>query len=90
MSWHINKKGKSVIKEIIDAFTKEKNDGFIQIFTVDEGDFYIFDDDKCVVAEGFIYIQSKNEEKNKITHAIINIDKIVSIYMVEKNVINTE
>lgn len=88
MSWHINEKGKSVIKEVIDKFSGDKN-SYIQIFTVDD-DFYIFDDDNCIVAKDFIYIQSNNNHETSIS--IINSNMIESIYVksVDENASDSE
>lgn len=86
MSWHINNKGKSIIQEMINEF-HGKESAYIHIFTSDD-DFYIFDDDDCIVAKGFIYIQSNHEDKTTIE--IININKIESIYIADKHVTDTE
>lgn len=86
MSWHINNKGKSIIQEMINKF-HGKESAYIHIFTPDD-DFYIFDDDDCIVAKGFIYIQSNH--KDETTISIININKIESIYIADKNVTDTE
>lgn len=77
MSWHVNKDGVSIINKMIKEFGKKKN-AYIQIFTEND-DFYIFDDDDCIVGRGFIYIQSVRD--NGATINIINVDKIESIYI---------
>lgn len=87
MSWHINEKGKSIIEEMIKTFGN-KETAHIHIFTEDD-DFYIFKEDKTVVAKGFIYIQSFTDD-NKTTISIINMDKIESIYIVDKDDTDTE
>lgn len=86
MSWHINNKGKSIIQEMINEFHGKEN-AYIHIFTPDD-DFYIWHDDDCIVAKGFIYTQRSREDKTTIE--IINIDKIESIYIADKHVTDTE
>ena len=88
MFWHINKDGVSIINKMIKEFGKKEN-AYIQIFTEND-DFYIFDDDDCIVGRGFIYIQSVGD--NGATINIVNVDKIESIYIKtsDKNDVDSE
>lgn len=89
-NWHINNQGQSIIKRMVEIFN-DRDTAYIHIFTKDD-DFYIFDDDDVIVANGFIYIQSitTKEDHDELFINIINVNMIESIYIKDKNVADIE
>ncbi len=73
--WHVNENNKSVIEEVLKK-SQDFSEVIVTIFTEDDN-FDIFEGDKYVIAKGFIYLESHQNEFVYIN--IININKIESI-----------